>query len=134
MVQARRRQVPRFPWWVPTALLALLGLAIPLYALIPKATVPRVAGLDRVAATGVLQQAGLRVVEIEAGDDAIPLGQAIKTDPAADSPYKRNEVAQLFVSRGKCGGDCPAKVPVVDGLRWTRPRALWPPRASSWTA
>ena len=44
MVQARRRQVPRFPWWVPTAILAILGLAIPIYALIPKATVPQVRG------------------------------------------------------------------------------------------
>ena len=116
MVQARRRQVPRFPWWVPTAVLAILALAIPIYALIPKATVPSVAGLDRAAATGVLQQAGLRVVEIEAADATIPPGQAIKTDPAANSPYKPNQVAQLFVSRGKCEGECPTKVPVVDGL------------------
>jgi beta-lactam-binding protein with PASTA domain len=116
VVQARRRQVPRFPWWVPTTLLALVGLAIALYAVIPKATVPKVAGLDRVAATAALQKAGLRVVEIEKSDDAIPVGQAIETKPAADSRYKRNDVAQLFISQGKCGDACPAKIPVVDGL------------------
>jgi uncharacterized membrane protein len=29
LLQGRRRQVPRFPWWVPTALLAIIALAIP---------------------------------------------------------------------------------------------------------
>jgi beta-lactam-binding protein with PASTA domain len=113
MVQARRRQVPRFPWWVPTAVLAVLALAIPVYALLPGHKVPTVASLDRVAAAAALSDAGYRPVQIEQPDEAVPKDIAIKTEPDGGAALGKGERVRLFVSSGPCRGACPVAVPDV---------------------
>ena len=116
MVQAKRRQVPRFPWWVPTALLAIIALAIPIYVLFLTPKLPNVAGKDQVEATSILQQAGVKVLPILAPDPGVPVDTVIRTSPEGGASYKKNDVVQMVVSQGECPGGCPAEVPVVDGL------------------
>jgi beta-lactam-binding protein with PASTA domain len=116
-----RRQLPRFPWWIPTAALALVALLILLYSLWPGAKVPSVAQLDRLAAATALEDAGYVPLEIVRPDPTTPKGIATGTEPAANAEYDKGERVQLFVSAGPCPDPCPIPVPNVIGL--PRPEA-----------
>jgi beta-lactam-binding protein with PASTA domain len=118
MLQGRRRQVPRFPWWVPMLVLALVALAIPIYALLPKATVPPVDGKNRDEAIALLTGAGYEtVLPSEKSDPNIDPGLAIDTKPAANTPHPKNKPVLLFISSGPCTPpDCAVKMPALMGL------------------
>jgi len=111
-----RHQVPVFPWWIPTAALAIAALVIAIVALLPGDKVPGTSGLTEVAAMARLEQAGYRVVAIEQPDPTVPKGMAIKTDPAAGAELNDGEPVRLFVSSGPCLGDCPVEIPNIEGL------------------
>lgn len=111
-----RRQLPRFPWWVPTAALALVGILIAIYALLPADTVPTVAGQVREAAVATLANAGYRAVEIAQPNDEVAAGTAIRTEPRGGAELPDGERVRLFVSAGPCDDACPVTVPNVDGL------------------
>jgi beta-lactam-binding protein with PASTA domain len=115
-VQARRRQVPRFPWWVPTALLAAVAIAFGVIALLPKAKVPTIGALDRLAAAKALSDAGYTPAEIEQADKTVKAGLAIRTDPPAGTELPKGQRVQLIVSRGECSDVCLIHVPDVHGL------------------
>lgn len=111
-----RRQLPRFPWWIPTAALAALALLIALIAILPGATVPNVGALTRAAAVTELEEAGYEVGEIEKPDEVLPAGAVIGTQPEGGAEHPKGERVQLFISAGTCSGPCPVTVPNVDGL------------------
>ncbi|OLT14848.1 hypothetical protein BJF78_17625 [Pseudonocardia sp. CNS-139] len=58
VLNGTRRQVPVFPWWIPTVALALVGLAIALYAVIPTTLVPSVRDQPQAQALATLTAAG----------------------------------------------------------------------------
>jgi beta-lactam-binding protein with PASTA domain len=117
-LRAVRRQVPRFPWWVPTVALALVGIAVAVIALLPhhKDLVPSVAGLNEAAAVAKLSADGYTAVPIKQSDEARPEGQAIGTEPVGGAELSDGESVSLFVSAGRCPDPCPLPVPGVVGL------------------
>ena len=122
MVQARRRQVPRFPWWVPTAILAILALAIPIYALIPKATVPQRGGAGRRG--GDRDAAGRRLREGRRGSRRstrpIPANPAGGSDP--DRPGGELAVQARARSRSCSSRRASARSPCpIEGAGRRRP-------------
>ncbi len=120
LLNGTRRQVPRFPWWIPTAALALVGILIAVIALWPKPKVPVVGGVDRLAATTQLEDAGYRAQPIEQPDDAVAQGLVIGTEPAGGQPLSRGERVQMFVSVGPCVDPCPIEVPNVVRLTFAQ--------------
>jgi beta-lactam-binding protein with PASTA domain len=114
-LRALRRQLPRFPWWVPTAALALVSLAIAVFALLPKATVPNVVGLGQAAAIAQLKSAGYKPVAIMKPNKDVPAGQVFDTQPKGGSQLPKGESASVFISQGACA-PCPLVVPNVVGL------------------
>jgi beta-lactam-binding protein with PASTA domain len=108
-----RRQVPRLPWWIPTVALALVGILLAVWALLPKATLPNVVGLTQAAAVKKLEDSGYKSVAIPQVNDTATAGEVFDTSPKAGSNVKDDEFVSLFVSRGKCEGDCPPLVPDV---------------------
>ena len=122
-----RRQVPRFPWWVPTVALALVGLAIAVYALLPKPeepTVPSVAGQDGMLALARIEEAGYTAVAIHKPDDAIAEGTVIDTDPKGGAALPAGESVAVNVSQGSCPTSCDVPVPTVTGLPTGRAEEL----------
>jgi beta-lactam-binding protein with PASTA domain len=113
-----RRQLPRFPWWVPTVALALVGVAIALFALLKGGLpqVPGVVGTDEAIAAERITEAGFTSAVSYEGHPTIPSGQVIRTDPQAATEYEKGGTVQLFVSQGPCGGACPTLMPDVVGL------------------
>ncbi len=110
-----RRQVPRFPWWVPTASLALAGVAIALYALFGGKTVPNVVGRDESTAVSMIEEADFQAVPIRQPNTSFDEGQVFDTVPKAEQ-RSRGESVSLFVSQGPCPEPCPVPVPSVVGL------------------
>jgi len=115
-LQGNRRQIPIFPWWIPTAALALVAVAIAIYALLPAKAVPGTSGLPRDDAVRLLTGAGYQPVVIEKPDQSVPQGMTIGTDPAGGQPLKAGERVKLLISTGPCQGACPRPVPNVIGL------------------
>jgi beta-lactam-binding protein with PASTA domain len=115
-LQGNRRQVPVLPWWIPTAALALVAIAIAVYALLPTKTVPSTGGLPRDEAVQLLTGAGYQPVVIEKPDQSIASGMTIGTDPAGGQPLKAGERVKLLISTGPCQGACPRPVPNVIAL------------------
>jgi beta-lactam-binding protein with PASTA domain len=113
LLNGTRRQVPRFPWWVPTVALALVGLVIAAVALWPKAKLPNVVGLDEAAASAKIQDAGYVPVVIQQVAEGTDVGRVFKTTPEGGTDAKGQESVSLFVSRDPCDGPCPPLVPDV---------------------
>ncbi|MGH3801704.1 MAG: PASTA domain-containing protein, partial [Pseudonocardiaceae bacterium] len=115
-----RQQTAVFAWWMPPAALAVLAMAIALFAVWPKSappTVPVIAQVDQAAAIQQLKQAGYEPEPVVKGDDTVPQGLAIGTDPAGGTELKQGERVKLNISNGKCpDGPCPVEVPNVEGL------------------
>ncbi|HWM02098.1 MAG TPA: PASTA domain-containing protein [Actinophytocola sp.] len=114
-----RCQTAVFPWWIPTAALAIVALAIALYAVWPTPGTPRVPVIplvDEATAVQLLTNANYIPDVIKAGDDNVAAGLAIKTDPAGNTELPHGEHVKLYVSTGKCQGPCPVEVPNVEGL------------------
>ena len=83
------RQLPWIPWWVPVALLLIVGLAIALLALRgERITIPEVRGATVEAAQRQLVNAGLKstpqVQELVVADSR-QVGRVVGQDPAAGS-------------------------------------------------
>jgi beta-lactam-binding protein with PASTA domain len=115
-LRAQRRQLPRFPWWVPTVALALVGVAIAILALLPKATVPNVVGLGQAAAIAKLKAAGYKPVAILQPNKDIAAGKVFSTQPPGGSRLPKGQAASVFISQGACAQNCPKIVPNVIGL------------------
>ncbi|MGH3875225.1 MAG: PASTA domain-containing protein [Pseudonocardiaceae bacterium] len=115
-----RQQTAVFPWWVPTAALAVVALAIALYAVWPTPdapTVPVIGSVDEATAVALLTDAQYVPDVIKAGDDTIAAGLAIRTEPTGGAELPHGEHVRLYISTGKCsGGPCPVEVPIVEGL------------------
>jgi beta-lactam-binding protein with PASTA domain/tRNA A-37 threonylcarbamoyl transferase component Bud32 len=62
--------------------------------------VPNVAGDDSATAAGTLSNAGFRVRVVTQPNATVPSGQAIRTDPAANTPAQKGSTITLFVSSG----------------------------------
>jgi beta-lactam-binding protein with PASTA domain len=139
LLQGTRRQVPRFPWWVPTAALAVVALVVAALALWPKAppdTVPTVVGKDVDVALAAMSKAGYTGVDIRKPDPAVEVGKVIDTDPKAGTALRDGESVAVIVSQGPCPATCPVPVPSVTGLsadkgeEYVRKAGLAPERRS----
>jgi len=62
--------------------------------------VPNVAGDDSATAAGTLSNAGFKVRVVTQPNATVPSGQAIRTDPAANTPAQKGSTITLFVSSG----------------------------------
>ncbi len=113
-----RRQAAILPWWIPTVALALVAIAIALFALLRPgpSKVPVIGPVDEATAVALLQKAHYVPDPIRLPDNDIATGLVIRTDPAGGSPLPEGEHVKLFVSTGKCEGSCPVEVPNVEGL------------------
>ena len=114
-----RCQTAIFPWWVPTAALAVVAITIALFALLKPGTptVPVIGPVDEATAVQRLTDAQYIPDVIKAGDDVVAAGLAIRTDPAGGAELPHGEHVKLYISTGKCpGGPCPVEVPIVEGL------------------
>src|SRR4051794_17672340 len=130
-LRAVRRQVPRFPWWIPTVALALVGIAVAVVALWPDSAkpppnrVPNVALQEQAASEALLKERGYQPIAIPTSDTEVPSGKSIKTEPPVGTPVERGESVSLFVSRGPCPAEgCPPPavpnvvgLPIADALR-----------------
>jgi serine/threonine-protein kinase len=74
-------------------------------------TVPNVIGLDQVAATQQLSQAGFDVSKTNQASSSVDAGNVISTNPTAGSPAPKGSAVTIFVSTGPEQ----AKVPNVVG-------------------
>ncbi|MGH3695386.1 MAG: PASTA domain-containing protein [Pseudonocardiaceae bacterium] len=113
-----RCQTAVFPWWVPTAALAVVGLAIALFALLKPGTptVPVIGPVDEATAVQMLRDAHYEPDLISLPSNDIAQGLVIKTDPEGGTELPEGEHVKLYVSAGKCQGPCPVEVPIVEGL------------------
>lgn len=112
-----RRQLPRYPWWIPpAAALALVAAVFVAIQLVPKASVPNVVQLVGSSARDTLQQAGYVPSEISTPDPTTPAGLTVRTDPAVGTAWPKGGRVLYFVSVGPCDGSCPIKVPNVVGM------------------
>ena len=84
-----RHQVPIFPWWIPTAAVVLLALAMGIVALWPKDKVPATRGLTQAAAITALEDAGYRAHAIPRPDEVVTEGQVIDTAPGEGAELAR---------------------------------------------
>jgi beta-lactam-binding protein with PASTA domain len=111
-----RRQLPRFPWWIPVAAAVVITLLAIFVPPLFRSRVPDVGTLDRVAAVATLKDSGYEVTEIEKPDNGVAPGAVIGTDPVRDTVWEKGKRVALLLSTGPCSGPCPIKVPNVDGL------------------
>ncbi len=120
-----RCQTAVFPWWVPTAALAVVGLAIALFALLKPGTptVPVIGPVDEATAVQILRDAHYEPDLISLPSNDIAQGFAIKTDPEGGTELAEGEHVKLYISAGKCQGPCPVEVPIVEGLPLNEARA-----------
>jgi beta-lactam-binding protein with PASTA domain len=116
LLNGTRRQLPRFPWWIPTLALALIALLIALYALWPDATVPNVVGQPRLVAAQALQDRGYKVSDVYKPHDTVEKDLVVSTEPAAGAAYDKGEVVTVTISQGKCAEPCPFPMPNLVGL------------------
>jgi len=63
-------------------------------------TVPDVVGMDRDAAFATIQQAGLRVNQVDEASDTDPVGTVIRTDPVGGQEAEPDSFVILYVSLG----------------------------------
>jgi beta-lactam-binding protein with PASTA domain len=116
VLNGTRRQIPNFPWWIPTAALAALALIIPLLLWAGQKTVPAVAGEPVLVAEQRIRDAGYEPRVEQIPDDVVPAGHAIKTSPPEGTSHRPDDVT-LFVSLGKClEAECRFPMPNVIGL------------------
>ena len=110
-----RQQTPIFPWWMPTAAIAILALAIGLAALLKpgQATVPVVGQLDEPQAVELLKEARYLPESVPQKDNDVPQGKAIGTEPQGGAELKPGERVKLFVSSGPEENNPLAPVPPV---------------------
>ncbi len=115
MLNGTRRQTAVFPWWTPTAAVAIVVIAIALFAVLNPGTptVPVIGPVDEATAVQELKDAGYEPDVIKVRDSNIPSELTIKTDPAGGSELKRGERVQLYISTGECGGPCPLRIPLL---------------------
>ncbi len=114
-----RQQTAMFPWWIPTATVAVVAIAIALFALLKPGTptVPVIGPVDETTAVQRLTDAQYIPDVIKAGDDTVPVGLAARTDPGGGAELPHGEHIKLYISTGKCSdGPCPVEVPIVEGL------------------
>jgi beta-lactam-binding protein with PASTA domain len=113
-----RRQAAILPWWVPAVALALIALAIALFAVLKpdSSKVPSIGPVDEAIAVQLLKNAHYIPDPIRLPDDTIAKGLAIRTDPAGGRPLPEGQHVKLFISTGRCEGPCSVEVPNVEGL------------------
>jgi len=117
LLNGTRRQLPRFPWWIPMVALALIALLIALLALIGRATVPQVVNDPIVpTATQKLVDAGYIVSPIYEADPKVPKDVVIKTEPAGGTALKKGQAVVVHISLGPCEEPCPRAMPDLVGL------------------
>lgn len=115
-----RLQTAVFPWWIPPAALAVIGLLIALVALFNRPpTVPTIGNEDQLTAIKTLADAGYIPVVQHKTDNNIAQGLAIGTDPQGGTQLAHNQVVKLIMSDGKCQGICPVtiEIPNVIGIQ-----------------
>lgn len=111
-----RRQMAVFPWWIPTMALALVAVAVAVYALWPGDRVPPVVGDTLQEATDELVAAGYVVGDVNPiSDESAAVNEVVRTEPGPNEPLPGGSAVDLFVSTGQCGGEC-VQVPDVIGL------------------
>jgi len=121
VLNGTRRQIPNFPWWIPTAALAALAITIPLVLWLGQKTIPAVAGEPVTVAEQRIRDAGYEPRVEQIPNDVVPAGHAIKTSPPEGTSHRPDDVT-LFVSLGKCAeAECRYPMPNVIGL--TQPDA-----------
>ena len=113
-LQGKRRQVPRLPWWIPTAALAIIALLLAAYGLLGP-TVPDVSNQTAEQARTLLEEKHYRVVLGAASQNpSVPKGNAIKTDPPAGQKKLWFSKVLLTLSLGPCSPEgCLVQVPYV---------------------
>jgi beta-lactam-binding protein with PASTA domain len=115
-----RQQTALFPWWIPTAALAVVAIAIALFALLRPgpSKVPVIGQLDEPTAVQLLKDEQYLPESIPIKNNDVPQGHAIRTEPAEGSELAHGQRVKLFVSAGKCDGPCPQTIemPNVVGL------------------
>jgi hypothetical protein len=115
-----RQQTAVFPWWIPTAALAVVAIAIALFALLRPgpSKVPVIGQLDEPTAVQLLKDEKYLPESIPIKNNDVPQGHAIRTEPAEGSELAHGQRVKLFVSAGKCDGPCPQtiEIPNVVGL------------------
>jgi hypothetical protein len=114
-----RNQTAVLPWWIPTAAVVIVALAIAVIAILPKPKVPGVRGETLTAAENVLVKAGYQKSNIDISfrsDPDVTKDLVIGTDPKQDSEYSRKDKITLLLSLGKCSGPCRVEVPPMIGL------------------
>ncbi len=121
-----RRQTAVFPWWIPTAAVAIVAIAIALFAVLKPGTptVPQVADRTQSAAEQELRDAGYVVSGATPVSDPKQAGLVVRTDPAAGSPLDEGQRVQVFVSTGPCNPVCRVTVPATKGKTEADARAL----------
>jgi eukaryotic-like serine/threonine-protein kinase len=99
-----KKKPPIWPWILLTVALVLAGLGVAAYmGLLPTAPkpVPDVKGMDRAAATVVLEESGFVVGTVdEKFDEKAPIGEILEQDPLAGLPMKKGTPVNLVVSKG----------------------------------
>ncbi|MGH3871871.1 MAG: PASTA domain-containing protein [Pseudonocardiaceae bacterium] len=121
-----RQQTAVFPWWIPTALLTAVAIAIALFAVLKPgaSTVPPVAGRTQSVAEQELRNAGYVVDGATPTADPKPAGLVVGTDPAAGTPLDEGKRVQVFVSTGPCNPVCRVTVPATKGRTEAQARTL----------
>jgi len=117
VMPATRMQIAWIPRWLPPALVAVLALAIAVWAVFLRpqpVEVPTVAGQQVTAAEASLRDKGFEVVKQDESHPEIPTGSATRTDPAAGTPLDEGETVTMFVSTGPIEGQ--VQIPSVRGL------------------
>ena len=114
-LQGKRRQVPRFPWWIPTAALAVIAILLALVGLF-RPEVPSVHNMTPAAAKQTLASHHYRVSDevSKAEDDKVTAGNVIDTIPTEGSKRFWGTSVALKLSLGPCSaGGCKVQVPYV---------------------
>jgi beta-lactam-binding protein with PASTA domain len=116
LLNGTRRQLPRFPWWIPMVALALIALLIALLALIGRATVPQVVNDPIPVATQKLIDAGYIVSPIYEANPQVPKDVVIKQIPEGGAALKKGQAVVVHISLGPCAEPCPFPMPNLVGL------------------
>ena len=121
-----RQQTAVFPWWIPTAAVAVVAIAIALFALLKPGTptVPQVADRTQSVAEHELRNAGYVVDGATPISDPKAAGVVVRTDPGAGSPLEKGKRVQLLVSTGPCNPVCRRTVPATKGRTEAEARTL----------
>ncbi|MBP2334419.1 serine/threonine-protein kinase [Saccharothrix coeruleofusca] len=101
--EQRKRARRRLVTWgsVAAAAVLLVGMGTWWLGAGQYTTVPSLVGQDEEVALALLEDASLKnLVSLEASDTA-PVGQVLRTDPAAGAEARRGDLVRLVVSRGK---------------------------------